>query len=394
MSDPLPLAVRGYAVAARTDEKPEARKPKAAKSPRRAVETARRPPAILVFDCETTTDATQALLFGCYRYYRLRWTAAGPKLVCVEEGLFHADDLAERDRDGLACIEAYVRRRQPVVASEIDDAVRPLRVLSRGEFVEQVLWKALSAQATVVTFNAPFDLSRLALSWSEARSKHFRGGFSLTLFSHEKDGELRENRYRPRLLLRSLDSKRARVGLGRARPGSDPDAKARGRGSFLDLHTLAYALSGDSHSLESACAAFAVPFEKRAVEHGRITPEYIDYCREDVGATATLYRALAAEYERWELQLAPTRAYSPASLAKAHLREAGVLADPRAPTRVPEGGARLRDDLVLRRPRRMPDPSGSGAGCLLRLRQHVPDRLRAHGPLALPRLQPRRGRRG
>jgi hypothetical protein len=36
------------------------------------------------------------------------------------------------------------------------------------------------------------------------------------------------------------------------------------------------------------------------------------------------YQALACEYECWGRQLAPTRAYSPASLAKAYLREAGV----------------------------------------------------------------------
>src|SRR5258706_14993310 len=42
----------------------------------------------LVFDTETTIDATQKLNFGCYWRCRLD----GSKYRCVEEGLFYADD--------------------------------------------------------------------------------------------------------------------------------------------------------------------------------------------------------------------------------------------------------------------------------------------------------------
>jgi hypothetical protein len=290
----------------------------------RAAETARRPNSILIVDSEATTGPEQALTFGCYRFCRLRWAREGPTLVCVEEGLVHADDLRESYPNGYACLVEYTRTHRPAIDRCAEDAAPSLRLHSRTEFCEQVLWIALSAQATIVTFSALFDLSRVGLGWSEARARRFEGGFSFTLFAYEQDGIVRENRYRPRLLVRPLDSKRPRIGLGRARPGSDPDAEIRARGSFLDVRTLSHALSGASHSLESACEAFGVPYRKRDVEHGQITPEYIAYCREDVAATAELYRALASEYERWGLQLAPTRAYSPASLAKACLREAGV----------------------------------------------------------------------
>jgi hypothetical protein len=140
----------------------------------------------------------------------------------------------------------------------------------------------------------------------------------------DDDGREHENHFRPRLLIRSFDSKRARLGLGNARPGSDPNAESRGRGAFLDLRTLSYALSGKPHTLESACKAFGADYVKREVELGRVSAELFDYCREDVAATASLYRALATEYERWRLKIAPTRAYSPASMAKATLREAGI----------------------------------------------------------------------
>lgn len=115
-----------------------------------------------------------------------------------------------------------------------------------------------------------------------------------------------------------------KIVLAKVPPGADPDSELRQRGDFLDLRTLTYALTCQSHSLESACNAFGVRYSKRAVEHGQVKRENIAYCREDVQATAHLYRGLAAEYERWGLLLAPTRAYSSASLVKARLREAGI----------------------------------------------------------------------
>jgi hypothetical protein len=316
--DRLPLAVRAYARPqtakdAQPDNRPDSQR----------IDPARRPPAILVLDCETTIGPEQALLFGCYRYYRLTWHQNGPELTCMAEGFFHADDLAHRDALGYRRLREYTRRNGASVAS-VPGAARRLKLQQRGQFVQRVLLRALDAGATVVLFNAPFDLSRLMLGWGEARARGFEGGFSFWSAEYERDGGRVENRFRPRFLMRSFDSRRARLGLTHPRPGSDPDAAAHGRGDFLDLRTLAYALSGESHNLESACQAFGISFQKSPVVHGEIKSGNLEYCRADVAATAALYRALACEYEQWGLQLAPTRAYSPASLAKAQLREAGI----------------------------------------------------------------------
>ncbi|MGI8558535.1 MAG: hypothetical protein ACR2ND_09535 [Solirubrobacteraceae bacterium] len=96
------------------------------------------------------------------------------------------------------------------------------------------------------------------------------------------------------------------------------------RGHLLDLRTTAFALTNQGHTLESACRAFAVRFIKREVQHGRITPEYVDYNREDVGATAQLFEAVVTEYARHPIDLQPTSPYSPASIGKANLRAMGV----------------------------------------------------------------------
>jgi hypothetical protein len=69
---PVPLAVRVY---------PEPGSPGKTKPQKRLP----RPESMLVFDTETTVDATQRLLFGSYRFIS--------QGTCEEEGLFYADDL-------------------------------------------------------------------------------------------------------------------------------------------------------------------------------------------------------------------------------------------------------------------------------------------------------------
>jgi hypothetical protein len=321
MTDLVPLAVRAHTTLA-TDSATPPRK-RSTSPPRR--DPARRPASILVFDCETTTGPDQALLVGCYRSYELTWSSRGPTLECVAEGLFHADELATRAPEGLGTLKGYARGRPSAAGHGRAGATRRLGLLSRADFVKKVLFPALEGEATVVMFNAPFDLSRLATGWGTARGPSFGGGFSFPLLDYEDDeGVRRENRYAPRVRVRLLDSRRALLGLASARPASSPDAQNRQGGSFLDLRTLAFALTGNSHSLESGCDAFSVPYSKQPVVHGTISEQLVDCCRDDVAATARLYRALAAEYERHDLSRPPTRVYSPASLAKTYLVESGV----------------------------------------------------------------------
>lgn len=85
-------------------------------------------------------------------------------------------------------------------------------------------------------------------------------------------------------------------------------------------------LTDRGHSLDSACKAFGVERGKIAVDrHGVVTPEYIDYNRRDVEATAALAYKLLEEYDRFDVDLQETQAFSPASLGKAHLRKMGIV---------------------------------------------------------------------
>ena len=283
----------------------------------------------LVFDTETTTDATQRMIVGSWRLYRDLPGREHPSFL-VEEGIVIPDELEHLDPDAYLRMRDYVRTHR---ADSTRAAYRDLSLLTRSQFVERLLWRrAYKQRALVVGFNLPFDLTRLAVGVGEAKG-WFHGGFSLPLSTYRGG----ENRYRPRILVRMIDSKRAEISFSRP-AGIDladqvpddsldghPDRKWSFRGRFLDLRTLAFALTNTGHSLESASKAFGAPYEKRVVEHGTVTAELIDYCREDVAATAALCRSALAEYRRHPIKREATKARSPASIAKGYLEEMGLL---------------------------------------------------------------------
>jgi hypothetical protein len=174
-----------------------------------------------------------------------------------------------------------------------------------------------------VAFNLPFDLSRLAVEYRVARGAGGRGwSFVVFRYKNKAKGEWLPNSFRPRVQLRPKDSKAAFIRLA----GGDMDQPYR-VGRFLDLKTLVWALRNKSLSLESSCREFKVPGKLHDyVPSGRVTPQEIDYCRQDVRATVGLPNALLAEFRRYPLgDLSPERAYSAASIAKAFLKTMGVI---------------------------------------------------------------------
>ncbi|MGA8222522.1 MAG: hypothetical protein WB780_12780 [Candidatus Acidiferrales bacterium] len=85
---------------------------------------------------------------------------------------------------------------------------------------------------------------------------------------------------------------------------------------------MAFALTDVGYSLESACEAFGVEHKKQKVlRHGKITANYIDYNRRDVLASSELALKLIEEYKKHRLTLQITKAFSPASIGKAYLRD-------------------------------------------------------------------------
>ena len=314
-SEPLPLAIRAYPITTKHKE------PKK----RRKLAHWRRPHQMLFFDAETRTDEAQALTFGGYRYYEHG--------ICLEEGLFYADDLPRNDR---ATLETYVKLHP--ADTDRRRGVPALRLLSRRDFLEKLYAVLYKTRGLIGGFNLPFDLSRLAIRAAPSRHRRFAGGFSLVLWDYiDKRGDHKEDKHRPRIAIKHIDSKRALKGLtGTLEPDAvdlipegsetgEPDPAYKFRGHLLDLRTLTFALTDRGHTLESACEAFGVEHGKIAVDrHGIVTPGYIDYNRRDVLATAELAHKLLEEYDRFDIDLQETQAYSPASLGKAHLHKMGI----------------------------------------------------------------------
>ncbi|WP_353061945.1 DNA polymerase [Tunturibacter psychrotolerans] len=275
---------------------------------------------MMVFDTETRIDATQRLTFGSYRFLT--------NGECQEEGLFFANDLPEHDRQVL---ERYATEH-PAEANN-----KKLKLLTLNQFLSKFYSSVYKGRCLLVGFNLPFDLSRVARDSTTARGR-FAGGFSLELWSYiDKSGNELKNGFRPRVGIKQIDGKRALKGFT-ARNGCDPsdlipDGSPTGepeegyifRGHFLDLRTLAFALTDRSYSLASACEGFEVEHGKQHAEHhGEITSEYIDYNRRDVLATAELAEKLLAEFDKHPIDLQPTKAYSPASIGKSHLQAMGI----------------------------------------------------------------------
>jgi len=287
-------------------------KPKSALS---EAEVPKWPPYILAFDTETTENLELALEFGAYQYCSL-----GPDGYMVEEeGLIYADNLDERS---LSVLREYAEKHG-------------LRLHSRRKFVEYMLWPTLRAGGALVAFNLGFDISRIAVHWSDRRDG---SGFTFYLsdYWNRKRKRWEISRLRPGIVRTSIDSKKSFYAIGYMQKTdrekgvglSEEEIREFTRARFLDVRTLAFTLTNTSHSLKSLCKTLGAPppFCKSEYVSGPISPKKISYCRQDVAATVWCLNKLREEFDRHsDLTLHPDRAYSPVSLAKSYLFDMGLV---------------------------------------------------------------------
>jgi hypothetical protein len=280
------------------------------------------PEYALVFDTETTLDPKdQSLQFGFYRVCRLQDDA----YYCVEEGILHADDLVHDYREIIA---RYVRGfSSEVVHKDYDETIH---VYSRSDFMERIFFDAVRTKSLIIAFNAPWDVSRLAVGYRVSRNR----GWTLILSERisRKTGGLEPNPERPCMRVTSKDSKAAFFSLTKpVRPEEWPmykvGAKTRLVCRVLDLRTLAWALFNEPHSLKSACEALRTQNQKDSNHEpsGTVTEEGLRYARQDVRCTVDLLNALKKEFDLHPIKLHPDKAVSPASIGKAYLRAIGMI---------------------------------------------------------------------
>ena len=273
---------------------------------------------VLVFDCETRTTPDQRLRFGTYqlRYKGQVW----------ERGAFYEPDV-------LADEELSVLRQCLADEEAASDGDR-VCLRTRAEFVGEVFYKsAYAVGAQIVGFNLPFDLSRLAIRHSSAR-RAMKGGFSLTLAEDQ-----------PHVVVKHLSQRSALIRFAGDRPTQEAPAEedtdeevddespdeveqvGPDRGYFVDVKTLAAALTSKSHSLASLSDLLKVPTPKSdSDEHGgTLTPAHVRYALRDVQTTWECFDVLAQRFASFGLSdTGLYELYSEASLGKAYLRAMGV----------------------------------------------------------------------
>jgi hypothetical protein len=307
VTEELPLALRAYvAPTFRTLPGDDGAKPK-----RAAKTKAPASPWTLIFDTETTTDAEQSLRFGTYQFRR------GSELD--EAGIFY-------DPEGVTTDELDTLR------SHADANGQTLR--TRDAFADEVFFaRAYQLRATIVGFNLPFDISRLAIAHGSARTPldsetgGMHGGFTF---------KLSRQKIYPNVRVKHTSAKAASISF--AAPMSQPDGRGqrnRGmktgvrRGHFIDVKTLANALFARGFNLASLSNFLAVPNPKLEFDDfaGPVTDGMVRYAVRDVQATWECYADLIDRFGKLNLTRSiPEKIYSEAGIGKGYIRQMGIAA--------------------------------------------------------------------
>ncbi|CAM3066403.1 DNA-directed DNA polymerase [Sphingomonas antarctica] len=257
----------------------------------------------LIFDCETTTHPGQALRFGAYQ---LRNSGS-----LIEAGLFYDPEGVTPDE--LATLSNHA-------------SANGLKLRTREGFVDDVFFaRAYAVRATIVGFNLPFDISRLAIKHGTARMRG-RPGFTFTLSDQKIYPHVRvQHMSRRAASIGFAATMRQRSASGHRRRGLETPVR---RGHFIDVKTLAGALFARGFSLASLSKFLKVENPKLDFDDfdGPITDDMARYAVRDVQATWECYAELLTRFDRLGLsQTIAEKVYSEASIGKGYLREMGVM---------------------------------------------------------------------
>jgi hypothetical protein len=304
--DRLPMVLRTYV-------EPKGRKAAKKARPR---ETPALPPSDwkLIWDSETTTDPSQHRRVLAYQ---LRQRGQHR-----ETGLAYEPDSLTDDEMVLVKAHATARGYRCMT---VDD-------FSRDVFIRYVY----GLGALNVLFNQEFDVTRLANALPGTARGSFAGGFTFSVggnlgglsggrtFSAKYDLHLRTKHLnRTMSFIDFALLRRQRAPRSLRKRGIVPAGR---RGHFVDVATLARALTGSGHSLRSLAKYLGTPAQKTEADlGGPVTEQLLDYAVNDVEVTWECFCELEKLFDDTGLtKTAITEVYSEASLGKATLKELGV----------------------------------------------------------------------
>ncbi len=310
MSDRLDLFFRAHTVPVTPQKK--------YRSKRRA----NQPKDALIFRCVTTGDERQDLLFGAYVCAELQ----DSQFVAKEIGLFHRGGHPEE----LRILKRFAKNSAFELGSE-------------REF-RRVFLNYMKAGARIVAYDAPREISRIAVKSNKSKKWPRAFSFYFRMFQDKKTGKMRPSGYEPGLSIESLDASKAIYRLIKYKfheKDAEREEREEEQQQFSDVHvidpkTLASVLTGEAHTFPSACEIFGVPASRARKTRPRVTKPAIEALLKDVTAELELLNRLKPEFERHPLDLAPERCYSPATLDTTYFSALGIK-PPQQQFNIPHG---------------------------------------------------------
>jgi hypothetical protein len=264
------------------------------------------PENAVIFHCVPTADEEQDPLCGAYVCAQLE----DGKYVAREIGLFYREGHPEEVR----VLKRFVKGS----AYELG---------SLEEFRRKIFLKYLKAGQLIVAYDAPFQISRIAVK-STKSLKHRRAfSFYFRLFKDKQTGKVRPSPFDPGLSIQSLDAWKA---ICRPIKYKFHDRDAEGEEEqqstvhILDLKTMTGVLTGEAQTFSSAREIFGVPGSRTRKVRRRVTKSVIESLLADVVGQLELLNRVREELQHHPLNIAPERCYSPATLSKGYFAAVGI----------------------------------------------------------------------
>jgi hypothetical protein len=254
----------------------------------------------------STADEKQDPLFGAYICAQLKQG----KYFAREIGLFYREGHPQE----LRVFKRFVK-----------DSVYELGSLE--EFRRKVFLKYLKSGGLIVAYDAPFQISQIAIK-STKSLKHRRAfSFYFRMFKDKKTGKLRPSPFDPGLSIQSLDASKAiyrPIKYKFHEQDTQREEEQQTSVHVLDLKTLTAALTGEAHTFSSACEIFGAPGSRARKLRPRVTKRAIDSVLRDVIGELELLNRLREELHKHPLKITPERCYSPATLSKSYFSAMGI----------------------------------------------------------------------
>jgi len=268
---------------------------------------AKEPEYTLIFRCATTADEWQDLLCGAY--------------ICAQrkEGQYAAKEIGLFCRDGQPEEWRVLNRFVKGSAYELGTV---------AEFRRKVFLKYLKGEGLIVAYDAPLEISRIAVKWHKSRKRRRAFSFYFRVFRDKKTGKLRPSGYEPGLSIESLDASKAIYRLIKYKFHEKDAERAEEQElsdvHVLDLKTLTAVLTGEAYTFQSACENFGAPASRTRKSFSRVTKPAIECLLKDVTAELELLNRLREKFVQCPVDLPLERCYSPATLVKAYFPRMGI----------------------------------------------------------------------